>query len=208
MAYTKKAIYYPRHDADVASYYDNVVKKLSALADKYGVSAELLEKLNEYNTGIPEAKLKSDEAQQRVKALVKAKSDLFFKAKTELLREMKRVTDLDNFDEADAMDFGIRKEKTPANPREAKPVIPGITVLPEKVLIEWVKGTMDGVLVYASLNGTDFEEIGTDMRSPFEDTRPNQVAGVIEMRYYRLRYIKNDELTGLYSDVVNVRVLI
>lgn len=87
-------------------------------------------------------------------------------------------------------------------------MISDITVLPEKMLVEWVKGTMDGVLVYASLNGTDFEEIGSDMGSPFEDTRPNQVADVIEIRYYRLRYIKTDKLTGRYSDVVNVRVLI
>jgi hypothetical protein len=208
MGNSKKAIYYPTADAEVGSYYDNVVKKLVLLAVKYGIPAELISKLLGYNTDIPAAKLKSDADQQTAKASVKAKDDLYLQARAELLRELKRITDLPNFDEADAMDLGIRRESTAKVVTEVQAIVSGLTVLPGEVIIDWVKGKMDGVVIYASADGANFDYIGKDMRSPFEDRRPNKTAGQPEVRYYRLRYLKYDEEVGQYSDVVSTTVLI
>ncbi len=208
MGNSKKAIYYPEADAEVASYYDNVLKKMVPLAAKYTISAPVLTKLQGYNTQIPAAKLKSDADQQTAKASVKAKNDLLMHARTDLLRELKRITDLPDFDEADAMNLGIRRESTAEVLTETQAHVSGLTVLPGQVVIDWVKGKMDGVVVYASADGANFEQIGKDLRSPFEDKRPNKIAGQPEVRYYRLRYLKQDEEVGQYSDVQSATVLI
>lgn len=39
-----------------------------------------------------------------------------------------------------------------------------------------------------------------DSKSPFGDTRPNLVAGQPELRRYRIIYLLDDEIVGLWSD--------
>ncbi len=208
MGNSKKAIYYPASDAGVEPYYDNASKKLALLAVKYDIPAALLNKFEGYNASIPAAKLKANADRQTAKASVKAKDELFLNARADMLRELKRITDLPGFDEADAMDLGIRREHTAETLSEAQAHISGLTVLPGQVLIDWVKGKMDGVVVYASADGANFEQTGQDTRSPFEDKRPNKIAGQPEVRYYRLRYLKQDAEVGLYSDVQSATALI
>ena len=204
----KKAIFYPNSDADVSSFYDNALKKLTAYGAKYGTTPALLTILTNYNTQVPAAKIKSDADQQAAKASVKAKDELFEKAKTELMREFKRVTDLPNFDEADAMAMGIRREINSFDYKQVQPVIQDVIVMPDLVSLEWPKAKMDGVAVFGSYDGANFDFLGTDLRSPFEDRRPNKVPGQPETRFYKLRYIKNDEQVGQYSDIRSVTVLI
>ena len=91
----------------------------------------------------------------------------------------------------------------PVDLETVKPEVTKLSVLPEKVIIDWVKFVLDGVFIEGSYDGVTFSEIGKDTHSPFEDTRANVTEGA-ETRYYRLRYFKNDEAVGLYSDIVKV----
>ena len=85
-----------------------------------------------------------------------------------------------------------------------QPKVVNITVLPDKVILEWLKGTLDGVFIEGSFDKVNWEKLDKDNRSPFEDVRKNQKANLPELRYYRLRYFKNDEAVGLYSDIITV----
>lgn len=204
----KKAIFYPRQEAEIITYYDTVVKALIGVASKYNIPTGLLNELTDYSIKLLKAKQKSDADQLIASASVEAKNKTFEGARSELVRELKRLTDLEIFDEADAKTMGIRKEVVEEDISLAKAIISSITVLPDEVVLDWVKGKMDGVVIYSSFDGAGFEQIGIDIRSPYEDRRRNKIAGQPEVRYYKLRYLKNDKEIGLFSDVVCVAVLI
>jgi len=108
---------------------------------------------------------------------------------------------------ADGENLGLEGAVTTFDPSTAKPRISNAQVLPDMVVIEWVKGRMQGVIVERSLDGTNWREVDKDMRSPWEDTSPNRTAAA-EWRHYRLRYLLNDKPVGLYSDVVSLLVSI
>ena len=95
---------------------------------------------------------------------------------------------------------------TPPNPDTAAPRISNTHLSPGLVTIDWVRGVFDGVEVEASYDNQTWTKLDFDTRSPFEDTRPNQVPGQPEARYYRLRYRLKGKAFGQYSDVATVLV--
>ncbi|MCF8257795.1 MAG: hypothetical protein K9J06_09585 [Flavobacteriales bacterium] len=108
---------------------------------------------------------------------------------------------------ADGENLGLEGAVTVFDPSTSMPRISGTQVLPDMVVIEWVKGRMQGVIVERSLDGSTWKEVDKDMRSPWEDTSPNRTAAA-EWRHYRLRYLLNDKPVGLYSEVVSLLVSI
>ena len=109
-----------------------------------------------------------------------------------------------NFEEADAEALGIRVHKTPPDYASVVPIVTDITTLPDQIIFDWVKAAMDGVIIESSYDNSTWVKIGTDLKSPFEDKRKNQKVDTPETRYFRFRYIKNDEPVGLYCDVIKV----
>jgi hypothetical protein len=204
----KKAIYYPRKDAEVASYFKNVTEVLTKLSAKYQVDPVLLALLISYSTEIPVVKGRADADQLQAKASVKLKDEFLLKIRRVLLRELRRVADLPDFNEVDAMDLGIRKENKTRSRENLKAAILSIKLIPGEVSIDWYKGKMDGVAIYCALDGKNFTQIGIDLRSPFQDKRQNIAVGVPEVRYYKLRYILGDEQVGQFSDVSSITVMI
>ena len=97
----------------------------------------------------------------------------------------------------------IAGTKTPApNLQDAKPTFKALPKV-ASVILDWVKGKFDGVVIEGR-RGTEtvFMFLDKDFKSPFEDTRPNLVAGQPEKRRYRMIYLLNDEVVGEYSDEV------
>lgn len=88
------------------------------------------------------------------------------------------------------------------------PAKPSATATPEPgsaVRIDWVKGVFDGVIVEGQRGDeTTWTLLGTDLQSPFNDTRGSLQSGVPEVRRYRLRYVKSDTPTGDYTDTIIV----
>ena len=76
--------------------------------------------------------------------------------------------------------------------------------LPGSVIrLTWVKGKFNGVIVECRRGGGNWEEIGRDNYSPFDDNRAPLTAGQPEVREYRLRYFTKDQPVGDYSDTVS-----
>jgi len=204
-----KKVYYPRTEGNVPKYFSNIANLLNTkLAAKYGISATDLALINNYNQQIPLVIAKAHDDIQIAQASTNTKNTTLSNAQTALKRVVTILTTNPDFDEADAEAMGIRQDSTPINPNDAKAHITGITVLPDQVIVGWLKGQMHGVLIEASYDGANWEKLDKCNHSPYEDVRKNQAHQQAETRHYRLRYIYKDQLVGHYSDVVKAEVAI
>ena len=118
-------------------------------------------------------------------------------------------------------DLGIIGAEQVVDYNNVKPKVAQVLVHPDMVIIDWIKGPHQGVAIYADVRTAQnselnpgevtpqmaaqiqWEEIGRDMRSPFEDRRSN-ISANPEFRYYKLRYLRNDQPIGLDSDIIKV----
>ena len=202
---TKKAIYYPMVESEVPSFYDNAYTKLQAIyAAKYGIAAPTVLKIGTHNTDIPLNIAKAENDRQTAQASTVEKRNELNSGKKDLLAVFNQIVLEPNFEEVDAEDLGMRREKTPVDMSTVKPVISQVTLLPDKIVFDWIRGEMNGLLIDASYDGTNFTFLDKDQKSPFEDFRKNKVVNVAEARYFRFRYIFNDQPVGIYTEVIKV----
>jgi len=204
MAKTKvKAIYYPKKDKDILSYYKKLVKALAGFTAKYGISVATMTLLQTHSTNLAatheQALADADKAHQSFGI----KNTEFADAKLDLLRVLNQIQNASNFLESDAEALGFRIITAPVDLKTVKPRITGITTDEVQVIIDWVRGSMQGIIIYGSYDTKNFTEIGRDTRSPYEDARKNQT-NQPEERYYRMKYMKNDKPVGLFSSIEKV----
>ena len=206
MGTIKKAIYYPRQDTQVTPYYKNAYTQLDTggLATKYNISPAKMTVLQGHNTNIPLVISKANTDKQISKESTKLKNEELEQARRDLIPIFEEIEAASNFDEADAQLLGFRKAKELIDYDQVIPEVTKVTNLPDKVIIDWIKGFLNGVIIECSYDNVAWAEIGKDMKSPFEDTRKNKTAHTPETRYYRLRYFKNDKPVGIYCEVVKV----
>lgn len=95
----------------------------------------------------------------------------------------------------------------PPNLQDAKPPFEGTPEM-GKVILDWVKGDFDGVLIESQRGAeTSPSFLDKDFKSPFPDMRPNLVAGQPEKRRYRMMYLLDDEPVGTWSDEVVITTM-
>ena len=229
MANTKKRIFYPTTDGAVKPYYDNAATQLiGAVGVKYGTDAATIAALTGHKTQVPLVIQKAFDDAQQAQSSTNAKNTELSTAKLDLLRELNRITRLPIWDETDGQLLGIRVEHTHGDPNTAKPIIGKITELPDQIILDWVKGEWGGVIIESidmkqqqqppnpmptptptppvppTSGDPGWKQIGTDQKSPYEDTAKNQ-SHQPEVRYYRMRYTdKNGKAIGLYSEIAQV----
>lgn len=88
---------------------------------------------------------------------------------------------------------------------EAKPTGKAKALPNYEVEITFVKRGFDGVDIESQRGDeTAWTYLAFDGSSPYIDRRPPSTAGQPEVRRYRMRYRKNDEPVGEYSDVLTV----
>jgi hypothetical protein len=200
----KIAIYFPTRDGDVPPYLQNIFDKVSGGLDaKYSIALGDVTLIQTHKTNIVTAIDKSVSDRETAQASTNDKNQKINDAKIFILKLLNDVQDHGSFEEQDAEDLGMRVYKEPVDLNTVKPEVSRITVLPDKVILDWIKYTLDGVIIESSYDGVTFTKIGQDTHSPFEDTRSNVSEGA-ETRYYRLRYFENDVAVGHFSDVVKV----
>jgi hypothetical protein len=188
-----KAINIPRNIGDLPPWLENAVTRLNGgLATKYGIDAPAMTILTDLKTNtitsINDVEAASAAAQEKT-----AIQNVFLHDSRKKFREV--FTNIQNhadFDEADMEALGGRVEHAPPDPNEARPVISKVTHLPDMIRFDWIKSHWHGVAIEVSYDGTSWTKEQPDLRSPWEDTRTNQVSGTPEYRYYRFRYIDSD----------------
>jgi len=204
----KKAIFFPVIIGNITAWLQNMNTKITTggLGAKYATAPAFKTKLLGWLTSLPDAINKSFTDSQTAQQSTNAQNELIAAIKIDALRELNRIQGETNFDEADMEALGARVDRVPPDLTTVKPVISRVTTMMDKVVLDWIKGRMEGVIIYGSFNGTSWTEIGRDLKSPYEDSRHNQQAGTAETRHYKMRYMKNDQPIGMESDVVKVVV--
>ena len=101
----------------------------------------------------------------------------------------------------------VASESEGVNLGDAKPDFTA-TATVTGIRLDWTKGAFDGVVI-ESIRGaeTTFAFLDKDFKSPFLDVRPNLVAGQPEKRRYRMIYLLDDQIVGVYSDEVVVTTM-
>lgn len=123
------------------------------------------------------------------------------------LRQMvARIKVAPGYTEGIGLELGIvgRETAGPSAPsRTVKPSAKAAALDGSQVRLEFSKGGFDGVRIESRRAGeTGWQFIGTDNYSPYVDERPPVEAGKPEVREYRLRYLRRDELVGDWSDII------
>jgi hypothetical protein len=126
-------------------------------------------------------------------------------------RLIARIKAAPGYHEAVGRDLGIAgpgaSALRPASAGEARPSAKATALSGGEVRVEFNKAGYDGVLVESRRGDRqNWERLGVDSYSPYTDARPPLVPGQPELREYRLRYIKRDEPTGEWSDILTATV--
>lgn len=199
------SIHYPVIEGQVGPFYDNAYDQLEAsLAAKYGINAAAMAKLLTNKDTIPlkikgaiVAKIASQGATEDKRAFLSI-------ARKDMMRVFRIIADSEIYEEVDGEKLGFRVEHILPDLNTVKPDIFEITVLSDQVIIDWVKSFLHGIVIDGSYDGINWTRLDKDLKSPFEDRRKNQQAGVPETRYYRFRYLYNDVEVGLVSEIFKV----
>jgi len=200
----EKSIHYPLRISELIYFYNLVVEQLeSGLGAKYGIAPEVIQALRQHSNTITQTYNEAYEAAQVAQSKTQIKKDAIREGNIALKRVLKSIYSNVNFQEGDAELLLTRVLREKPNLREVKPIIRNITAFEEKIEIKWTKKRMEGVIVYGSYNGHDFEEVSRAVHSPFEDLRKN-LAEHPEARYYKLRYFKNDKPIGQETGTVKI----
>lgn len=202
----KKKIFFPSTDGAVPAFLVNVEDKLinGGLAAKYGIAALDVGKVTTFKTEIPQKMNDATIAANTAQSVNEQKDKQINDANLFLNKMGRDMQDHTAFDPADLEALGFTVNTVPQDPNTAKPKVTGITVVPDKAIVDWLKSSFQGVEVYRSKDGVTYIKQERDFKSPYEDTEPNTVPGVPEARFYKLRYLLDDKLVGLESDPVRV----
>ena len=147
----KPAIHYPTREGDVAPFLQNVSEKVVEGLDlKYDIIPADVALILTHKTDILAAIDKSAVDHETAQASREDKDNKLHNAKVFILKMLNKIQDHDSFEEQDAEDLGMRVYKEPIDLETVKPVVTRITVLPDKIIIDWVKGTLDGVFIESS----------------------------------------------------------
>jgi hypothetical protein len=204
-------IFYPDREGDVTPYTSNLVVKLTdngnQLATLLGIAPADITMLQQIVAGVPARINDAQVAEDTAKGLTAVKQSVLKDARLTTLNMLQIWSRNANWTHEIGRSLGVYIERTPVDLDTVKPRITNVDVHPDMVIIDWVRGRMDGVAVYGSLDGSNFHLIDKDLKSPWEDRTPNRTPGA-ELRYYKLRYLKGDKEVGLFSDVVSALVSI
>lgn len=200
-----KSIFYPTIIGNIPPYQQNVLDKLGGGLDvKYGITPAVMAALTARKSSIVTAIDKKVADDQTAQASTEARNAELALGKGEFRKVLTDIQDHSDFEEADMEALGGRVISDTPDINIVKPVITEITHTPQMVIFDWIKSFLQGVIVEGSYDGRAWNFKDKDFRSPWEDTRKNQVLNVPEVRYYRFQYMLNDKPVGLYSDVIKV----
>jgi hypothetical protein len=135
---------------------------------------------------------------------------------------VQRIKTHPNYNEAIGKNLGIIGHEKTIDLNTIKPVVTVKSITSDSITLDFIKGNMEGVAVFAGtpvytvpeggttpVAGSESEaemnwaEIARVAHSPFIDTRSNS-NNKPETRYYKMRYLKKDVLVGQDSDIIRL----
>jgi hypothetical protein len=199
------ATYLPRSDSSLLIWLGNFQNTLPAQAKALSInSAEIKDALD--GAKALSAAIQVDE-QKRAEwqSAVAYSADL----KNQTLPEIQRIIDRLRVAPGFTDEHAKALMAVPPRPQTLaatthKPVIRA-SFAGGKVRLQWTRGSLDGIHVYARKQGeTAWQLLGRDNRPPYDDPRPLPPNTPVEVREYRVIGVVADEEVGQPSDIVTV----
>jgi hypothetical protein len=189
----------PTTDAQLNFWLNNFAGKIGGYATELNI---LPEQVAQFETDKTDLSTRLNDVQSKKTAYQSSVADKD-KVKDAIVKRIRDVAVVmkrnANYTDTIGEDLGIVPPELPALPGGNENAMPSFqaVLLPDRIRLDWVKDVFDGVFVQCKRgNETTFTTLGADSISPYEDTRANLVAGVPEIRIYRMRYLLKDEEVG------------
>ena len=200
----KKAIHIPRIIGNLPPWLINAIDRLTGgLATKYGIDAPTMTLLTDLKTNTITAINETEAASATAQEKTNIQNTFIHDMRKKFREVFTNIQNHDDFDEADMEALGARVEHDAPDPNTAQPIISKITHLPDKMVFDWIKAVWHGIAIEVSYDGTSWTKEQPDLRSPWEDTRTNQVSGTPEYRHYRFRYLDSEgKEIGLWTGTI------
>lgn len=203
--------YIPSGDAQFNLWLDNFVAKLANHAGTIGITNEQMTQFQTDFQNMKQVLSDVEAAKATLESTVQRKNDLRAVVEKRVRDSVIVLKRHAGYKAEIGSDLAIITGSSGDNATviaNAKPRFEA-TTMPDQVRLDWLKKSFDGIRAYCKRGEeTAFTLLDKDLRSPFEDKRPNLVAGVPEYRTYRMRYIIGDNEVGQWSDEVRVLVLL
>ena len=192
----------PGQEGEKLKWYSNLSVKSNAQGATLGLSTSQIEQLKNTCDSISTA-IKDNNAAQTAAQTAKATKDKAIAEGEKKLRVIIRtIKSSSKYDDSVAKDFQIVGEDAVFDPITYQPIIK-TTVMPNRVVINFVKTKLDGVNIYTRLKGqTSWLKLAYDSYSPYEDNRPLAVVNTPEHREYMAIGVVQDNEVTLQSDIV------
>jgi hypothetical protein len=202
-----KVDFVPTRDSELDNWLGNFESKSASVAEMLGVAKadidNMQELINAREASFQSLHTKREEAKAATKAYEQAKKTAISGVRA-LARRFKASP---AYSAALGAELGIiGAEDTSAKTTLQKPSLK-LSLNGGKIAIAFVKGKSDGIRLFSKRGTeTEFTFLDVKLSSPFQDERPNLVAGQPELRQYRAYFVKRDALVGEVSDTVSITV--
>lgn len=203
-----KKDYYKLSDTAKPTWHENYAKKGEEHQATLGITGPKLAQMQADAQTVQTEINETEQLKQTYQARVSRKNATLSAIEARTRADVNAIKTNSGYTEAIGLDLGIIGEEAGGTSLEdAKPEVT-ITMMPGRVRHDWLKKGFGGINVYRMRGSeTEYKKIGTDTRSPFDDTDPNLVAGVPELRKYKYVYFIDDVEVGMVLEL-SVMVLI
>ena len=199
-----KIDFVPPAYADKADWVINLADKAKENQAELDLQKEDIDTIDENRDKIVTAVKDAIAAKATAKRIVDEKNLIIGNSIKIVRKEVQIIKLKKGYTEAIGKDLGIVGVDTDFDREAYKPTISG-KAANNQVVIDFTKKGIDGVHVYARLQGqAKWTFLATDNYSPYVDTRPLATEGVVETREYMCRGIIQDDEVGVDSDIVSV----
>lgn len=199
-----KSDYIPASFTDKANWAINLADKARENKDVLELKPEEITTINENRDVIVTAVKEAIAAKATAKRIIDEKNLKIVNSVKIIRREVQSIKLKKGYTEGIGKDLGIIGVDNDIDREGYKPTIAG-KVVNNHVVIDFSKKGIDGVHVYARLQGqAKWTFLATDNYSPYVDTRPLATEGVVETREYMCRGIIQDDEVGVDSDIISV----
>ncbi|HMU39209.1 MAG TPA: hypothetical protein PKE31_09375 [Pseudomonadota bacterium] len=197
--------YFPRADADLLIWLQNLRDQLPGCATAVGMDAATKKSVLDLSTQLTQAIEADEKAYQAYRTAVAHSATMKATTLASLAAALDHVSTAPGCTDAIRVALRLQGSQTHAVSVSSYKVPLAAEAMPGRVVLRWKKGPLDGVNVYGQRGSeTEWRFLGRDNRSPYDDVRPLGTPGVPEERRYRVIGVVDDTEVTPESDTVTI----
>jgi hypothetical protein len=200
-----KSDFLPARDSEQETWMNNFETKSISAAQLLGIAQEDITAMHTLIQARQSAYLAQNIKREEAKAATKTYETTKKIANAGIRAVVRRFKASPTYSAALGAELGIIGANVNTSKTALQKPVLKVSLKGGKIVIAFVKGQSDGIRLF-SRRGTEtgFTFLDVKMSSPYQDDRPNLVAGQPELRQYQAFFTKRDLLVGEVSDTVSI----